>query len=190
MWRSFDKTLNQALKSRFSPYNHDLRIAVAQSPVVDPVQAQPTARDLSRIAAQLVAEPWLWWPRVRYQASQRFYTRVCADETYEAWLITWLPGQSTGLHDHGGSRGAFVVAKGVLTETTVSPAGGHEVVRSLTHPRVRTFGDAHVHDVANLGRIPAISLHVYAPALTTMRRYERIDEQLHQVSEEKAGTAW
>jgi predicted metal-dependent enzyme (double-stranded beta helix superfamily) len=176
----------------FSPYKHDLRIAVAQTSIVDIVQAQPAtgSRELSRIAAQLVAEPWLWWPRVRYQASQRFYTRVCADETYEAWLLTWLPGQSTGLHDHGGSSGAFVVAKGVLTETTVSPDGGHEMVRTLSHPRVRTFGESHVHDVANLGRIPAISLHVYAPALTTMRRYERIDEQLRQVSEETAGAAW
>src|SRR4051794_41155059 len=99
----FRQIHHQALKSMFSPYKHGLRIAVAQLTVVD-VQAAPAAgsRELSRIAAQLVAEPWLWWPRVRYQASQRFYTRVSADETYEAWLLTWLPGQSTGLHDHGG----------------------------------------------------------------------------------------
>jgi predicted metal-dependent enzyme (double-stranded beta helix superfamily) len=148
------------------------------------------SRELSRIALQLVNEPARWWPHVRYQASDRYYTRVSTGESFEAWLLTWLPGQSTGLHDHGGSSGAFVVVKGVLTETTVSPDGSHEVVRQLTHPRVRTFGDAHVHDVANRGLIPAISLHVYAPALTTMRRYERIDEQLRQVSEEKAGASW
>jgi predicted metal-dependent enzyme (double-stranded beta helix superfamily) len=165
---------------------------MALASVEDTTRAQPAAgsRELSRIAAQLVGEPWLWWPQVRYQESDRFYTRVCADDTYEAWLLTWLPGQSTGLHDHGGSSGAFVVVKGALTETTVTPDGAHEVVRRHTHPRVRTFGDAHVHDVSNRGRIPAISLHVYAPALTTMRRYERIDEQLRQVSEERAGAAW
>lgn len=148
------------------------------------------SRELSQIAAQLAGEPWLWWPHVRYQAGERFYTRVCVDETFEAWLLTWLPGQSTGLHDHGGSSGAFVVVKGALTETTVSPDGAREVVRTMRQPRVRTFGEAHVHDVANRGPGPAISLHVYAPALTTMRRYERIGEQLRQVSVEKAGVAW
>lgn len=160
---------------------------------VDATVPQRTAagsRDLSRITAQLVAEPWLWWPHVRYEASQRYYTRVAADESYEAWLLTWLPGQSTGLHDHGGSSGAFVVVTGALTETTVAPGGRHEVVRLLTRPRVRTFDAAHVHDVANRGTVPAISLHVYAPALQTMRRYERIDDQLRQVSQEKAGASW
>jgi hypothetical protein len=148
------------------------------------------SRELSRIAAGLIGEPWLWWPHVRYRAPDRFYTRVASNDSFEAWLLTWLPGQSTGLHDHGGSSGAFVVVKGVLTETTVSPQGAHEVVRDHTHPRVRTFGEAHVHDVANRGRIPAISLHVYAPALTTMRRYERVDERLRQVSQETVGAAW
>jgi predicted metal-dependent enzyme (double-stranded beta helix superfamily) len=148
------------------------------------------SRELSRIATELVGEPSLWWPHVRYKRSDRFYTRVCSGTSFEAWLLTWLPGQSTGLHDHGGSAGAFVVVKGVLTETTVSPDGAYEVVRELAHPRVRTFGEAHVHDVANRGRIPAISLHVYAPALTTMRRYERVAEQLRQVSEETAGASW
>lgn len=148
------------------------------------------SRALSRIAGQLAAEPWLWWPHVRFQEGERFYTRVSADETYEAWLLTWLPGQSTGLHDHGGSSGAFVVVQGALTETAVAPDGAHEVVRTVRRRRVRTFGTAHVHDVANRGPGPAISLHVYAPALTTMRRYERVDEQLRQVSQERAGANW
>jgi predicted metal-dependent enzyme (double-stranded beta helix superfamily) len=159
-------------------------------PTISSLPPVTGSRELSRIAAELVGEPSLWWPHVRYMRSNRFYTRVCASDSFEAWLLTWLPGQATGLHDHGGSSGAFVVVKGVLTETTVSPDGAYEIVRDLAHPRVRTFGEAHVHDVANRGRIPAISLHVYAPALTTMRRYERIADQLRQVSEESAGASW
>jgi predicted metal-dependent enzyme (double-stranded beta helix superfamily) len=165
---------------------------MAPSPASAHASDRPTpgSRELSRIAARLVAQPWLWQSQVRYQAADRYYTRVDASESYEAWLLTWLPGQSTGLHDHGGSSGAFVVVTGALTETTVAPGGHHQVVRLLSRPRVRTFGSAHVHDVANRGSVPAISLHVYAPALQTMRRYERIDEQLRQVSEEKAGASW
>jgi len=162
--------------------------AIAES--VQPARPVAGSRDLTRIAAQLLAEPWRWWRQVRFDPAGRYYTRVAADESYEAWLLTWLPGQSTGLHDHGGSSGAFTVVTGTLTETTVAPDGGHEVVRHLSPQRVRTFGATHVHDVANRGSVPAISLHVYAPALQTMRRYERIDQQLRQVSQERAGVSW
>jgi Cysteine dioxygenase type I len=149
-------------------------------------------KELSRIAAQLVAEPWLWWPAVRYDEARRYYHRVVATATYEAWLLTWLPGQGTGLHDHGGASGAFVVAKGALEEVTVAVRDGqaHQVTRSLTPSRVRAFGAEHVHDVANRSAAPAISLHVYAPALSTMRRYERVDARLRQVSTEAAGRDW
>jgi mannose-6-phosphate isomerase-like protein (cupin superfamily) len=178
----------------FSPYKHDFRSRFDMTPVlvdnIAPGRPEAGSRELSRIAAQLAAEPWLWWPHVRYETPGRYYTRVAGDESYEAWLLTWLPGQSTGLHDHGGSSGAFVVVAGTLTETTVAPGGVDEVVRRLSRPRVRTFGAEHLHDVANRGSTPAISLHVYAPALQTMRRYERIDEELRQVAEEKAGTSW
>ena len=45
------------------------------------------SRELSRIAAELVAKPSLWWPQVRYKRSARFYTRVCAGDSFEAWRI-------------------------------------------------------------------------------------------------------
>ena len=48
-----------------------------------------------------------------------------ADEHHEAWLLTWLPGQGTDWHDHGGSAGAFVVVQGALVEGTAV----HGVVR-------------------------------------------------------------
>lgn len=35
-----------------------------------------------------------------------------------------------------------------------------------------TFDIAHVHEMVNLGPDPAISVHVYAPRLTTMTYYE------------------
>ncbi len=32
------------------------------------------------------------------------------------WLLSWLPGQRTGFHDHGSSGGAFTVVQGCLRE--------------------------------------------------------------------------
>lgn len=55
-----------------------------------------------------------WIGRVRLCGHGRWYERIydCAD--YDLWVISWMPGQSTGFHDHGSSSGAFVVATGVL----------------------------------------------------------------------------
>jgi len=35
------------------------------------------------------------------------------------------------------------------------------------------FGPGHVHDVANQGRGPALSVHVYSPVLTSMTCFEQ-----------------
>jgi uncharacterized cupin superfamily protein len=40
------------------------------------------------------------------------------------------------------------------------------------------FGTGHVHDVTNESNRPALSLHVYSPALTSMTFYEVAGEQL------------
>ena len=121
--------------------------------------------------------------------------RVAVTDDYEAWLLTWLPGQSTGLHDHGGSAGAFTVLQGVVEESTLAPGRTPRpaalVHRTLTAGRVRAFGSDYVHDVTNTGGEPAVSLHVYAPALDTMRRYVLDDEGHAQVvSLEHSGTDW
>src|SRR2546423_6336547 len=54
--------------------------------------------------------------RPQFDPHERWYTRLVAADDHEAWLLTWLPGQGTDLHDHGGSSGAFLVLAGELTE--------------------------------------------------------------------------
>ena len=39
-----------------------------------------------------------------------------ADDELDVWLISWVPGHSTELHDHGGSLGALTVLSGALHE--------------------------------------------------------------------------
>ena len=42
----------------------------------------------------------------------------------QVWLLSWLPGQGTDLHDHCTSAGAFVVARGSLAERVVAARPG------------------------------------------------------------------
>jgi rhodanese-related sulfurtransferase len=82
-------------------------------------------------------------------------------------VIRWLPGQSTGFHDHGASAGALVVATGILEEH--SPGERNRVI----HPgKASAFGPDYAHDVRNVSLAPAISIHAYSPPLSDMNEYE------------------
>ena len=94
-------------------------------------------------------------------------------DDFEVWLISWLPGQSTGFHDHGVSAGAFGVVWGELDES-VAPrrAAAKPRATRVTAGVVRSFGPHYVHDVQNssTGSV-AVSVHAYSPPLSEMTRY-------------------
>ncbi len=149
---------------------------------------------LSNIARVLAQRQHVWRRLIRFDPDQRFTTRVAGGRHWEAWLLTWLPGQSTGLHDHGGSAGALAIVDGALEESVPASSDGGRTYQMVRQPlaagTVRAFGRHHVHDVANPGAASAISLHVYAPALTTMTRYQMLGHTLQVLAEERAGQDW
>ncbi len=141
------------------------------------------------LARRYASDPDDWPLAPRFDPVTRWYHRLAATADHEVWLLTWLPGQGTDLHDHGGSAGAFVAVSGQLTERTVS--GGRRLVEAV-HPTGagRSFGIHHIHQVVNNGDRPAVSVHVYGPALTTMTRYELTGGQLRVTSIDRTGVAW
>ncbi len=143
------------------------------------------------IAREFAAAPTDWPLAPRFNAAKRWSHRLCGPtdaSPVEVWLLTWLPGQGTDVHDHGGSQGAFVVVDGELTEETFTGAEPETTV--LTAGGGRSFGAHHVHRVTNRGTRPAVSIHVYAPALTTMTQYRVEDGRLTVAAIERAGVQW
>ncbi len=108
-----------------------------------------------------------WMDKVRLRPERRWYERLYHGPDYDIWVISWLPGQSTGFHDHGASSGAFVVATGILEEHR--PA---ELARMIHPDMPRAFGRDYTHDVRNVSLAPAISIHAYSPPLSEMNEYE------------------
>lgn len=130
------------------------------------VSTSLTPARLAKRAQALADRPEEWIHRVRLSTDGRWYERLHADGEYEVWLISWLPGQSTGFHDHGGSAGAFAVALGELAEHGVSRG------RTVATGQSRGFGPGYVHDVRNESQAPSVSIHVYSPPLSTIQRYD------------------
>jgi predicted metal-dependent enzyme (double-stranded beta helix superfamily) len=135
--------------------------------------------ELAAEVRRLAGRPAEWVSRVRLDPEGRWYDRIHVDGCYEIWLISWLPGQSTGFHDHGRANGAFSVVWGALDECVVSERVGEPrpgpmaTVLPVTQGVVRSFGPHYVHDVRNSSKDSvAVSIHAYSPPLSEMTRYD------------------
>jgi hypothetical protein len=125
-----------------------------------------TPEELANIVS-LFASSDGWMEKVRLRTDGRWYERLYYGPDYDIWVISWLPGQFTGFHDHGASSGAFVVATGMLKEHLPG-----ERPRMIHPGKTRAFGPDYAHDVRNASVAPAISIHAYSPPLSEMNEYE------------------
>ena len=118
-------------------------------------------------------------------AAERRFTRIHGDDELDVWLISWVPGRATELHDHGGSLGALTVLSGSLNEFRWDGRGLRR--RRLDAGDQAGFPLGWVHDVVwapravtgpvSAGTIkgpvePTLSVHAYSPPLTAMSYYE------------------
>jgi predicted metal-dependent enzyme (double-stranded beta helix superfamily) len=153
----------------------------APTPAASPAStshAVLTPRELAEVVRGAAARPELWQHLLRWTEPDRYYVRLPSPASHELWLLTWLPGQGTEIHGHGGAAGAFAVVAGELTERSFSPGlrpTGADP-RLLTSGAVRSFGPRHIHDVVNRGGVPAASIHAYSPALSTMTYYRELPD--------------
>jgi Cysteine dioxygenase type I len=121
--------------------------------------------------------------------SERWFTRVFGDDELDIWLISWVPGHATELHDHGGSLGALTVLSGSLSEFRWDGKGlrrrrleagdqagfplgwVHDVVWApRTAPTLQVAGS--VTTISKPVQQPTLSVHAYSPPLTAMSYYE------------------
>ena len=67
-----------------------------------------------------------------YSTERRWWARLGLTEGVELWLLSWLPGQGTEPHDHGGSAGSFTVLTGTVAGGLPLP-GRTDPVRGAGH---------------------------------------------------------
>lgn len=146
--------------------NSDVEIAgdlLAALHLLPPASPHPaTVADFAALARDIAADRPSWERLVRYDATTRWYHRFPSGPGYEVWLLSWLPGQRSGLHDHGPSSAVLTVLDGRLTERNSTRS------RPLHAGYQRVMAPGYVHEVGNDSLEPAVSLHVYFPGLTEM----------------------
>lgn len=131
--------------------------------LLQPAREHPaTVAEFAGLARGIAADRARWALLVRYDATTRWYHRLHTGPGYEIWLLSWLPGQGSGRHDHGPSSGLLTVLEGRLTEHTARAS------RALDPGAQRVFAPGYVHEVLNDSLEPAVSLHAYYPGLTEM----------------------
>ena len=128
---------------------------------------------IAELATALGRERLLWEHLVRHDPGERVFVELYRDVHLDAWLICWDSGQDTGFHDHDLSSGAVYVADGELIEDRLVLSDG--AIREEHVPRpadtVFDFDAARVHCMRHPGGAPAVSIHLYSPALWRMGYY-------------------
>jgi predicted metal-dependent enzyme (double-stranded beta helix superfamily) len=137
--------------------------------------------DLAVLVRDTASDIDAWLPKLRLpDGGERWWTRLSATNDVDIWLLSWLPGHATDLHDHGSSAAAFTVLRGRLSEVRIHQGGRR--THAARHPgSVTWLAPGVIHDVRGAGRGPAVSMHAYSPPITRMNYYADGRDGLHIV---------
>ena len=134
-----------------------------------------SAVDLEQIAIAIRERPELWEPLLVIDSRRRRYRLLFEDERTDIWVLCWMPGQSTGFHDHDVSDVGIAIAQGMIVERQLQlPAGATSL--ELRAGDTRRGPAGYIHSVAHGEGIPAVSIQCYSPPLMHVGQY-RVDSE-------------
>jgi len=130
---------------------------------------------LNALVTAITQTPDLWQPLVVVDSSRRRYRLLYEDDRIDIWVLSWMPGQHTGFHDHDLSGVALICAQGMTIERQMTlPTGATMIEMEPGH--CREGGPGYIHSVCWGRGEPAVSIHAYSPPLIRVGQYV-VDEQ-------------
>jgi hypothetical protein len=136
-----------------------------------------TTDELEQLAVDIYERGDIWEPLVRVDADQRRYELIYEDEQLDAWVLSWMPGQGTGFHDHYISGVGLCCAQGGVREDLLV-YGGPDIELPLRRGDTRQGGPGYIHRVRHQTGEPAVTIHVYSPRLDWVGQYRLGDNGL------------
>ena len=138
-----------------------------------PAVCSLSAVDLEQMAIAIRDRPGLWQPLLVVDTFRRRYRLLFEDERTDIWVLCWMPGQSTGFHDHDISDVGIAIAQGMIVERQLRlPTGATSL--ELRPGDTRQGPAGYIHSVAHGEGLPAVSIHCYSPPLMKVGQY-RVD---------------
>jgi hypothetical protein len=148
-------------------------LAAATRELIPPHPELPAA-ELEAIAIAIRDRPELWEPLLYMDAHRRRYRLLYEDERTDIWVLSWMPGQSTGFHDHDVSDVGIAIARGMIVERQLQLPTGATALE-LRPGDTRQGPAGYIHSVAHGEGVPAVSIHCYSPPLMKVGQY-RVDD--------------
>ena len=131
---------------------------------------------LSELVRHIAETPGLWQPLVVFDPNHRRYRLLYEDERIDVWVLSWMPGQGTGFHDHDLSGVALVCSQGSVIERQMLLPEGATRLEMTPGQAPRQGGPGYIHSVAfGSGDPVAVSIHAYSPRLDRVGQY-KVDE--------------
>ena len=140
-----------------------------------PAAAELSAAELEGVAIAIRDRPELWEPLLVVDAHRRRYRLLYEDERTDIWVLCWMPGQSTGFHDHDVSDVGIAIARGKIIERQLRLPTGATALE-LQPGDTRQGPAGYIHSVAHGEGAPAVSIHCYSPPLMKVGQY-RVDAE-------------
>jgi predicted metal-dependent enzyme (double-stranded beta helix superfamily) len=155
------------MKKMFAP-------AVSSLTNVLPHDGLLTPEELEDVARRIGEHPELWEPLVRDDSERRRFELIYEDDRMDAWVLSWMPGQGTGFHDHYVSSLGLACVQGSVKEDWLR-FGAPELEFRLRPGDTRRGSPGYIHRVQHAVGEPAVTIHVYSPRLDEVGQY-RLDE--------------
>jgi len=140
-----------------------------------PATAELSAGELEGVAIAIRDRPELWEPLLVVDAHRRRYRLLYEDERTDVWVLCWMPGQSTGFHDHDVSDVGIAIARGKIIERQLRLPTGATAL-DLQRGGTRQGPAGYIHSVVHSEGAPAVSIHCYSPPLMKVGQY-RVDTE-------------
>ena len=113
-----------------------------------PAVCSLSAVDLEQMAIAIRDRPELWQPLLVVDTFRRRYRLLFEDERTDIWVLCWMPGQSTGFHDHDISDVGIAIAQGMIVERQLRlPTGATSL--ELRPGDTRQGPAGYIHSVAH-----------------------------------------
>ena len=139
--------------------------------------ARPTLAQVDEWMARVEVSREELRPYVSFKEATYARHRVFLCDHAELLVLCWRPGQRTPIHDHAGSFGAVRVLEGFMWETLFEMDSGeglrYKSAREWTPGRVTGADVPDIHQLGNpdVSGADLITLHLYAPPLTSLNIY-------------------